>query len=43
MAARRPGTLAAMLQIDGIGQVRLERYGAAFFDVLQRHAPETRH
>jgi ATP-dependent DNA helicase RecQ len=38
MAARRPASLGEMLDVDGIGQVKLERYGAIFFDVVQRHA-----
>jgi ATP-dependent DNA helicase RecQ len=37
MAARRPASLEAMRQVDGVGQVKLERYGAAFLDVVQRH------
>ncbi len=38
MAARRPAAFNEMLQVDGIGQVKLERYGAAFFDIIQQHA-----
>ena len=38
MAARRPTSLAQMLEVDGIGQVKLERYGAMFFDIVQQHA-----
>jgi ATP-dependent DNA helicase RecQ len=38
MAVRRPASLDEMLQVDGIGQVKLERYGAVFFDVVQKHA-----
>jgi ATP-dependent DNA helicase RecQ len=38
MAARRPASMGEMLDVDGIGQVKLERYGAIFFDVVQRHA-----
>ena len=32
---RRPTSLAEMLAIHGIGQAKLERYGAAFLDALQ--------
>jgi len=28
IARRRPTTLDALLQVDGIGQAKLERYGA---------------
>ncbi|HEX2887712.1 DNA helicase RecQ [Vineibacter terrae] len=38
MAARRPTSLAQMLEVDGIGQVKLERYGTAFLEVVQRRA-----
>ena len=34
MASRRPGTLSAMLSITGVGQAKLERYGAEFLAVL---------
>ena len=34
MLARRPGTLAAMLEVSGVGEAKLERYGAAFLDAL---------
>jgi ATP-dependent DNA helicase RecQ len=34
MAELRPATLAELLQINGVGQVKLERYGQAFLDVL---------
>jgi len=34
MAARRPQTLAAMLEISGVGDGKLARYGDAFLDVL---------
>jgi ATP-dependent DNA helicase RecQ len=37
MAARRPASPAEMLQVDGVGQVKLERYGAAFLDIVHRH------
>ncbi|MEQ9060670.1 MAG: DNA helicase RecQ [Gammaproteobacteria bacterium] len=34
MLARRPGTLAEMLEVSGVGEAKLERYGAAFLDAL---------
>ncbi|HJQ57893.1 MAG TPA: DNA helicase RecQ [Vineibacter sp.] len=37
MAANRPASLDAMLRVDGVGRVKLERYGAAFLEVVQRH------
>jgi ATP-dependent DNA helicase RecQ len=36
MAAHRPQSLDAMRQINGVGQVKLERYGAAFLEVVRR-------
>jgi ATP-dependent DNA helicase RecQ len=34
MASRRPTSLSAMLTITGVGQAKLERYGADFLEVL---------
>lgn len=34
MLANRPSTLQAMLDINGVGQVKLERYGSEFLAVL---------
>jgi ATP-dependent DNA helicase RecQ len=34
MAARRPATLAALLDVPGVGPAKLERYGRAFLGVL---------
>jgi ATP-dependent DNA helicase RecQ len=34
MAARRPQTPAELLQVPGVGPVKLERYGAAFLEAL---------
>ncbi len=34
MADLRPATLADLLQVSGVGQAKLERYGQAFLDVL---------
>jgi ATP-dependent DNA helicase RecQ len=36
MAESHPSTTAGMLAIPGVGPVKLERYGAAFLDVLRR-------
>jgi ATP-dependent DNA helicase RecQ len=37
MAERRPGSLAALRAVSGVGEAKLERYGAAFLRVLQEH------
>jgi len=34
MSQRRPATAAEFLDINGVGQVKLERYGAAFLEVI---------
>jgi len=34
MVARRPATARELLQVPGVGEAKLERYGAAFLDVL---------
>jgi ATP-dependent DNA helicase RecQ len=34
MAARRPGTYAELLDINGVGQAKLVKYGEAFIDVI---------
>jgi ATP-dependent DNA helicase RecQ len=34
MVARRPSTPSQLLQVPGVGQAKLERYGDAFLDVL---------
>ncbi len=36
MARQQPSTPAALLQLHGVGQAKLDRYGAAFLDVLRR-------
>ena len=43
LAAKRPGTTDEMLEIHGIGEAKLQRYGRAFLDVVLRHrnAPPT--
>ena len=37
IAARKPATLAALSQIGGVGQNKLERYGAIFLAVIAGH------
>jgi len=37
MAQRRPTTEAELLQISGVGQTKLARYGATFLKVIQGH------
>ena len=41
MAALRPGSLAAMAEVPGVGSAKLERYGQAFLQVIREadHAP----
>jgi len=34
MAARKPRTEAELLEVGGVGQTKLERYGAAFIEVI---------
>jgi ATP-dependent DNA helicase RecQ len=36
MAARRPSTPEALLDVPGVGPAKLERYGEAFLEVLRR-------
>ena len=38
MLAYRPQTAAQMLEISGVGQTKLDRYGDGFLEVLRRHA-----
>jgi ATP-dependent DNA helicase RecQ len=40
MAARCPTTPEEMLQIPGIGQVKLERYGEVFLKAIQSYQDE---
>ncbi len=35
MVQHRPGSLERMLQLEGVGEKKLERYGRAFLEVLQ--------
>jgi ATP-dependent DNA helicase RecQ len=41
MASRRPGSAAELRALHGVGEAKLARYGAAFLDVLKRHATAT--
>ncbi|MEL6642503.1 MAG: DNA helicase RecQ [Pseudomonadota bacterium] len=43
MAEARPDTLDAMARISGVGAKKLERYGAAFLEVISGEVPETPH
>ena len=43
MAERRPRSLDEMARISGVGAVKLERYGAAFLEVVTGAAPEAMH
>jgi ATP-dependent DNA helicase RecQ len=38
LATHRPGTLRAMREIHGVGDTKLERYGAAFLELIQNSA-----
>jgi ATP-dependent DNA helicase RecQ len=38
LATHRPASPRAMREIHGVGDTKLERYGAAFLDVVQNHA-----
>ena len=38
MAARQPSTSAALLEVNGVGQTKLERYGDAFLAVIAERA-----
>ncbi|MCA2995740.1 HRDC domain-containing protein, partial [Gemmatimonas sp.] len=39
MVARRPLTHSALLQVPGVGQAKLERYGDYFLEVIVNHEP----
>ncbi len=39
MAADKPGSAAELMEISGVGQTKLERYGAAFLGVIRQSAP----
>ena len=38
MAARRPQTAEELLQVSGVGEHKLGRYGAAFLEVIRGYA-----
>ncbi|WP_421995370.1 DNA helicase RecQ [Reyranella sp.] len=38
LATHRPGSARAMREIHGVGDAKLERYGAAFLEIVQAHA-----
>jgi ATP-dependent DNA helicase RecQ len=38
MAARRPGTYAELLEVTGVGQTKLERYGDVFLEAIAERA-----
>ncbi|MBK8245815.1 MAG: HRDC domain-containing protein [Gemmatimonadetes bacterium] len=38
MVARRPRSSSEMLQVPGVGQAKLERYGAEFLEVIAKHS-----
>lgn len=38
MSRQRPGNAAELLAVNGVGQVKLERHGAAFLQAIARHA-----
>jgi len=40
MAARRPATQAELLDVNGVGQTKLERYGDAFLEAIAGRAGE---
>ncbi len=40
IAQRRPSTLAELAQIQGMGDAKIERFGAAFLNVLHSEAPQ---
>ena len=42
MAEKRPDSMEALLNVTGVGQVKAERYGAAFLHELKRYEQENR-
>ena len=38
LATHRPTSARAFREIHGVGDAKLERYGAAFLEVVQQHA-----
>lgn len=43
MAETRPDTLDAMARVNGVGATKLDRYGAAFLEVITGEATQTTH
>ena len=39
MASQRPHSAEALRAIDGVGEARMSKYGSAFLQALQAHAP----
>jgi ATP-dependent DNA helicase RecQ len=39
MVRRRPSNLREMAQVPGVGEVKLQRYGPAFLEVLNGGSP----
>jgi ATP-dependent DNA helicase RecQ len=37
MAADKPTSDEALMEISGVGQTKLERYGSAFLDIIAQH------
>jgi ATP-dependent DNA helicase RecQ len=37
MATHRPQSLRSMREMHGVGDTKLDRYGAAFLEVIQQH------
>ena len=37
LASHRPGSAEAMLEIQGVGKTKLQRYGAEFLDTIRAH------
>nr|WP_272210929.1 DNA helicase RecQ [Marinicella sp. W31]MDC2876841.1 DNA helicase RecQ [Marinicella sp. W31] len=37
LASQRPGSAEAMLEIQGVGKTKLQRYGAEFLDAIRAH------
>jgi len=38
VAGARPSSTAELLTVPGVGPVKLERYGAAVLEIVNRHA-----
>ena len=38
MAARRPASRDEFLEVHGVGEAKLERYGDVFLDAIGQHA-----